>query len=364
MRGDEWNRLVGEPSALEVDAALAEVRLRAVPIARRTERHRRAISLLGLVLVAGAGMTAGRFTAAPGGVGLRTARAVGAPELVDAPSGYAPVSAPIQRWHVSTWDEMDGVRWNEAESWVEGPEGTSFRLSGSSLEVSYDARLSPRTWADSTNLYLSNSVVRQLGRLPDGFQASARRYTSHHLTVRRGHAAVFYPFGSRGEILTTVRIDGPFAPAPPVPVTWKQADTIGYRYAWERIDAQSARRAGVRFAMRNAGALSVQPRYTPPPPSLRFTLAGRAPSAVVEAEEGGNGRHFLLPGIADSMRVTYTAQLTGHLGDLCVFLQASLNTPRQRAVSGTACFSEARPREPVEFRLNDGRKITVQRVRP
>jgi len=215
MRGDEWNRLVGEPSAMDVEAALADVRIRAVPIARRNARNRRAASLLGFVAVALAGGAAGNLAFRADRVSFSgESRQVSGAQLLVEPAGYLPAPGPIQRWHISAWDEMEGYRWNEGRDWVEGPVGATLRLElqNVSLHAAFAGTLNVEVRGDSTRLYLEGHLTRDLGGMADGYYADARKYFARSLVLHRGQSAVFLPFGG-SEIRTTIRLDGPFAPA-------------------------------------------------------------------------------------------------------------------------------------------------------
>ena len=118
MRGSEWNKLVSEPTTTELDAALAEVRVRAVPIARRQARRRGAGLVLAVIAVGVMGAAAGRATA-PGlqlepqdeswahGIGGWNASAVA--------GGAAATEGATWRWHVTAGDAMEGTLLNASE---------------------------------------------------------------------------------------------------------------------------------------------------------------------------------------------------------------------------------------------------------
>src|SRR5690349_14651035 len=124
MRGEDWNTLVAAPSVTEIDAALAEVRLRAVPIARRQARNRRAArAMLGVLALGGAFWAGGlNGNGVRVGAGHRPWRATGypgAPELVAGGTTPAPVRTEGHAvYRIRSWMELDGYRYDEGESWV------------------------------------------------------------------------------------------------------------------------------------------------------------------------------------------------------------------------------------------------------
>jgi hypothetical protein len=257
MRGDEWNRLVAVPTGTEVEAALAEVRVRAVPIARRNARNQRALRFVALALVGIGGVVAGRATA---GSALPGTQVSGDWRLTVVPAGYEAVPGPVERWHITKWDNENGYRIGMGEAWIEGPANTRFQISGYSSFGGWFFTVTPNHERDATQLWL-HGTLKSVPVPADRFwQLHQWRSISTRLELRQGQSAVFYPFGESGATRTVIRIDGPYAPRPS-DVPWREPDRISLLYeAGQPVLACSNAPREVRYVVTNVGALSIRPQ--------------------------------------------------------------------------------------------------------
>lgn len=368
MRGSEWNRLVGAPTAIELDAALADVRVRAIPIARRNARNRSLGLAVSVLLVGVIGVAVGREMSP----GLRLipeeeadAHRLGswvAPEVVSA--GYAPVRSATWRWHIQYQDVLDDQRFNAGEAWVEGPPGTYLDFELRSFGSRFEGSMRASVRGDSAAVRVLGKVTQDLGTMHNGVRVHAEGRFDEQNWYRSGEALVLRPFGTAGEVQTTLRIDGPFAPAPQGRVYWIRADTLRVMVA-RRFWTATAQRVGARSGYRGASAISIMPLHIPLPIGVRLSVPGHPPALVAYAPFLGNGVRVDVPGLPVRVFITATMMMPGHAGETCLFIQTVARSRSERNDSGIACFSEADPWSPADVRLtrNAGR-LRVERVRP
>jgi hypothetical protein len=333
MPGSEWGRLVAEPSPVEVEAALAEVRVRAVPIARRAQRNRSAaIGLAALVLVAGGAMMGAAYGLRMTG-GAALASLPGPLEVVRVAAGPEDPALPgtgMLRYHITSWSELDGVRMGEAEAWVEGPAGLTFRVQKWFDATGFDGWFSSLTSDGSLTLRPRVQVQRLVSGAGEWSALSARA-GSRSIDLGRHSAALIYPFGesTADEPVTLVRVDGPYAAPPSSPAQWQRPDPSRW-ISDGPANLAAARAAGVRVVVRNAGAMRVTAGLAWVVERVRFQLEGHPPSRVlVVSTAEPRGRRVAIPGAPDSTLAVF------HSG---------------REPSSAACFSihrlgrEIRPR--------------------
>ncbi len=302
MPGSDWDRMVAAPSEAELASALAEVRVRAIGHSVRQGKRRRLISGLALLVVAAAGAYAGRATVGLGAI-ARRAGAPSSPNLLPMPASSPYVPGPVQRFHITNWSELDGVRMNEAEGWVEGPLGTFFTLRGSLGERSFAGTVSANTYGDTTVLNVQMYTRSVLDKPRPAAELIQEVRTGRVVRLVRGQGAVLYPFGLRGqgdEPVSMIRLEGPYAPEPAASVRWQLPDTSGGRQnsgvsPW----LKEARAHGVRVARSGFGALSITVGYSQPPMRFRFTLGALSPSVAVVPQSPP----FAIPGVSDSVRL-------------------------------------------------------------
>ena len=387
MPGSEWSRLVAEPTATELDAALAEVRVRAVPIARRNARNAQATKLMVGALLVGGSFVAGRAYA-NGGVsvgeqGRFAGTWKGMPEMVTAPDGMRqpvilPVAGPtVHRFHITTWTEWDGERFGEAEGWVEGPPGVSFNVRAWFLEDSFNGRLLLPSTDATTGYFLWADVTRRFGASPRGLPLTETGWMSKQMRVPRGQPVLIYPFGRGGfgEPTTVIRIEGPDLSAPPGNVPWELPDASVFYTGWGRSEAMTESQAawmrshGVRTAITHAGSLTITPAYQEPPTVARLGLVGRSDS--VEAGIGmARNAVFELPGVPGKLRAYTSTASSQNANTVCIHvmrangdearIDAGAGKPALRA-DGCAPFDSRFT--PFETMTNQGQRLRVQFVR-
>jgi hypothetical protein len=351
--------LVAEPTAKELDAALADVRVRAVPIARRRARNRQAVTFIGLLLIGGAGAAVGRMSVTTAAWDSEyDGRAAGQPKvIVEGGAHPVVVAGSTLRWHVTSWDELQGYQWNKADAWIEGPEGTGFELTVTSLGAALHGSYRPMLLGgDSQMVTLGGTVSHRLGITRDGFSVKAEGQLWQNEATVRGATIVVFPFGTKGEMLTTVRFDGPYAEAPDDPVRWQAADTMDAS-EWIASRRRHGVAQGVRYAVNNLGALSVQPFFQIVPPRVRVSLPGRPEGVELQFQEYSRAA-FLLPGMADSLWMSFGTLPTSKPGEWCVFVHDSRNDPGRR---GGGCFA-AEQTGPLSVQLRERLQLTIERL--
>src|SRR4051812_12174686 len=206
MPGSEWNQLVAAPTVTEIDAALAGVRVRAVPLARRRARNRRMRSALGTLAFAGAAFWAGSLASGNGiTLGARAAWDQngfrGAPELARddaAPRLVSPALAE-QTWRITTWEELEGEKFGQRVLYATGPEGTGFGLRIDDQDGGEDltAIVIPRVRPDSVTISIESFLRRRIGTSARGLDLFEEGTAGGYKTTARGGAIMLYPFGHR-----------------------------------------------------------------------------------------------------------------------------------------------------------------------
>ena len=357
MRGNEWNRLVSEPTATELNAALAEVRVRAVPIARRRARQRGAGLMLAVIAVGVLGTAAGRVTAP--GLQLEPhdeswAHGIGGWHASTVAGGPAVTDGASWRWHVTAVDEMEGTQLNAGEAWIEGPVGTFFDLTLSSFGSQFQGPVRLYRRSDSTFVRIEGRVTRNLGSVREA-RIQADWDAQSELIVRPGEAIVLKPFGSAGEVATTVRIEGPYAAAPAGTMRWIRPDTLRVRRR-DRASEAAKVAAGVRHALSGSSALFISTVFIPPA-RLEFSVAGHRPSVPIDLQFAGEGsRPLTIPGI-DGLVFTVHGLLYGER-QRCFVLRTQ---PGRRFFASGCMAAEARS---AEFRIAQGSQVIQVRTLP
>ncbi len=363
MRG-EFDRLVMVPTARELDAALAEVKVRARPIARRRARRRRQLAVLGFLALTVGGAAVGRATAP----GLRTIpdegaavlRGAAAPWSAIEPSPEGAVTGSVERYHVSVWTEWDGVRYAASEGWVEGPRGVGMRVNHNTFTLN----LRPEVGPGATRYRVAVTTRRPLGRTADGVRLEGLGRARLDLAVPSGQALVLAPLGRphRSEPTTYVRVVGPHGELPAGEPQWQRPDPArASRWpAWwpyaEPVDLGTewriARRAGVRFTGSGFSATFLPLMQWQ---SFRVELrAGGGPA--VEVEVGHRYRSGLrVPGVPDTMAIGARVD-----DEVCVVLLKRQGRGWRGHEGNRACLVETEPRAPVPVRGPRGERLTVR----
>jgi hypothetical protein len=370
MIGDPWNTLVAAPTKRELDAAMAEVRVRAMGHARRREWRSRAWSALGYVVVAGVALVGGRSL----GTGLRLYGSLdevpvdaGGWPSARAVAGSATVArGDLQRYHITLRTELDGVPIGEGEVWVEGPNGTAFRLHVSQLDRSFAAQVVPLVQGDSMKLLVNGDVTNELGFTRNHGRVTEQVPVGLLLSYSRGAVAEVLPFGRRrgsGIPYTVIRVEGPDASPPRGAVRWRGAgDSVAFlsyltgEQGLTNSSVEAARR-GVRAAMANVGALTVVPQWFVPPLRLRLSLRGGATSPWVWASQFDRAAQVRVSGEAGALEVRGIPR-AGRPGEACI----QLREPAPPGVRPFAlgCFASDVPDAPIEIELH-GRTFIVER---
>jgi hypothetical protein len=372
MLGETWDRLVQPPSPTEVEAALAEVRVRAIVHARRARRLQRAFATLGFLAAAVGGVFLGRVSGGAAAFPLDWSGSeidsLSLPLLAEEGDPTRSVPGPIQRFHITSWTEFEGVRMNEGEAYIEGAPGTNFEIRTYFEGSSFRGRF---YWVRATDEWVQYGMLAEAeiahGLSPRGLRLVEHGTVSRSISVRHGQPVVVYAFGRprRGHPVTRIRIEGPYAPPPAQPVLWRP---MRQNAAYYDTPAEIARRFEaegrlVRYASLRMGGLFVIPGFTPPPVKVRFTLEGHEPSPVVEAPGFGNGPLFTIPGLADTVRVTL-ARPYPEDAFACVHLQPDLNSPRRDRPNFQVCFPKSDQWVPVFPTVPGVGRLKVELVPP
>lgn len=379
MRGDEWNRLVGVPTPADVEAALADVRVRAVPIARRYARKRRVVSFLIAVLAMGGAFWAGQLNLV-GSLGIGV-------DWPDAsmfrllPAGAPPPHLPVnrageatRRYRITSWSELSGERFAESESWVEGPAGTEFMLGywPSRREAArYFAAVRARV-TDSTVEYRVQTSFR--ARRPSfrrGHQVIEEANAFVKATATRGQPVLLYPFGTAagGDPIVVVRIEGPDLPEPAVPLPWRlppAAAGLSFVDMGASVvqEVEQARLRGARVARPRPGALYAVPMLALTPVRLRFSIANRLDFGEYTAAP--LIQRVIVPGLRDTLVVSLR---TGSLSGAHTCFNARRGAWHGAELDRQAgeqpfklegCFPIDDPWTPIEVTSNSGHRLRVQ----
>ena len=254
MPGSEWNQLVAAPTSTEIEAALAEVRVRAVPIARRRARNLRALRMGGLVLVAGAAFWAGD---ANGRAAIDTSGDLAIPEVSIVPAAESTSARPgLLRWHIASWVEFDGERMSSGDGWIEGPPGTGFTINKWNEAGLLTLRVQPGLQGDAMFLMLSGTTSRALSGDASSTTKLSRTF-SNMLRLPEGKSALIVFQNTSDEGRMVIRIEGPAAAPPAGDIAWMSAGAYSLRNRWGQVPSN------VRMAVRNIGALGLMPTYQP-----------------------------------------------------------------------------------------------------
>lgn len=364
MIGDAWNTLVAPPTDRELDAAMAEVRVRAIGHARRGARRGRVLSLAGVSVALTLAVLAGRSM----GTGLRLYEDItdipGFAELGRLPivtvAGPSVSAAAAQRFHVTMRTEMDGVVIGEGEAWIEGPNGTAFEFTATHMNATFQGAVMPGLRGESLWVSIGGSFSNGLGFTREGRRVSEQAMIGNGVKLRVGEIVEFYPFGratAPGTANTVMRIEGPVAASPTHHVVWRSAseDTAGSHRAGSAGFEAAGR--GVRYAVRG-GALRVRALWHEPPVRVRVALKGNAPGQWVWASKQYPTR-IQTQGLADDIRVSTQPDM-GRGGGACVQISGRGAGPGARNASNGGCFSPVSPRAPIEIELG-GRVFVVER---
>ncbi len=348
MRGEEWGRLVSAPSVTEVEAALAGVKVRAIPIARRRARNRRAGIALGIVVAGIGGVVVGRMSPAAS-IAASPFPPPGAATLSIVPLGHPAEVSQRWRWHLKAWSEMDGVRYDEGEAWVEGPSGTGLQFTRYDEAMSYSGGVDAMPVGHSIQINIhGQSESFSVGQ---GVSYTARVSGNSQAQIMPGQGVLFAPFGDKvgGKIL----IEGPFATAPEGTPRWQEPRSGN----WDTAAAAWMAHSGIRYANSNIGPLWVRPTLRPKPGLLRFSLRGG--SEGVWQSIATSPSVFMMPGLGDSLQVSGSYLRPGHIGELCLLLRSGLGNPRARQ-DGFGCFPNTSIRE-LEVSLGTRTFIRIER---
>ena len=259
MPGSEWNQLVAAPSATEIDAALADVRVRAVPIARRHARNRRVLRLGGVLLVAGAAFWAGDLNGRGAYRGVAGTDLPGGPEASLVPEQVRAPAWPLMRWHIASWVEVDGERMSEGDGWIEGPPGTGFTINKWTEAGLLSLRVQPTMQGGALFLIMTGSTSRPVGDAPRGSATLSRGFNQAQ-RLPAGKSVLLSWENGGGEGRMFIRLDGPAGPPPPDEAMWTPAAA----YSLRNLRGRSVVPSNVRIAVRNIGALGLIPAYQPP----------------------------------------------------------------------------------------------------
>ena len=380
MPGSEWSRLVAEPTAVELDAALAEVRVRAVPIARRNARNAQAMKLMVGALLVGGSFVAGRAYA-NGGVrvgeeGNSSGNWKGKPELVQTsddgrPVVTLPTAGPtIQRFHITSWTEWDGERFGESEAWVEGPPGTFLTLDIGFMDDQFQGQVTVISTREHSSYTMWGHVTHAFGASPRGLQLTESGEAHQNLQVPRGRPVLLYPFGRGGfgKPITVVRIEGPDLTAPEG-VRWE-----GFHsnlFEWNRSEfggrpdageVERMRTAGVRIAMPRVGSLRVTPTYRRPMTVVRLSLVGRS-----DGVDAAMGDIVEIPGLPGLVRTWMSARRVGDILATCFHVRRAVGEGSQAdqsadSLQADGCAPLDSRWTPFETLTNQGQRLRMQIV--
>lgn len=384
MRGNEWNRLVGEPSAMDVEAALADVRIRAVPIARRDARNRRAMSFMVGALLLGGSFFTGQLMAG-GGVHVgdvpennwSVTEWSGRPVLEASREHVVPIHVvgagpTLRRYRITSWTEWYGVRYEDGESWVEGPPGTSLAFwygeSNSRLEGSVDAIIS----ADSVTYHVGSFLRSAFGTSARHLALFEEGFAETEIRVARGQPVVLRPFGKTpaDEPSAFVQIDGPDAGPPVGMVRWDSLSNFAVqfsRFGYQvREGSRMAQLVGARNGHVRYGRLGVRALFSAPRMQLRVSVAGRGDFGLTGYP---GAQRVIVPGITDTLRLMGSRY--SFPSDFCFTIMRdnwrAVERERQRgeatAFRAVGCLSPADRWTPVEVTASNGQRIRVQLVK-
>ncbi|HEY2805053.1 MAG TPA: hypothetical protein VGI92_04260 [Gemmatimonadales bacterium] len=377
MRGDEWGRLVSAPSASDIDAALADVKLRAVPIARRNARKRWALSALSALVLLGGVFWAGGLVAGNGvqvgGSSLNGFRGgyPGAPELVLAPGEARSERHATQTYRVTSWSELDGLRFAEGESWVTGPTGVGFVLSF--WQPSLQSMVRINVSADSLEYLVASFMRGHYGLSPRKLDLYEEGHAYGRLVIARGRDLLLYPLGRHtgDEPTEVVRISGPDLDPPAAArfdsnPRWPGQNV--YFSSEERAVAfdlperlRVAAASGIRVATTRASDVGVRGLFYAAVPTVRFSVVGG--SGFADLLYGGNVLHPILaiPGIADSLvgSATWLLPPDGGSAELCFGLRLRSQS-RDPSTLAAGCIQDTA----IAVKATNGLTIRAQIVGP
>lgn len=296
MRGESWERLVALPSERELDAALAEVRVRAIGIAHHRARSRRAWWTLASLAVVVGGVVLGRVSAGVSALpvtgrwsGPNSAEWNGwnAAELGGVATTFSLADAelpsvteePVRRFFIHSWTEFEGVRFDEGHAWVEGPVGTGFLIGADDGERRFGGAVHVRTRGDTMLLSVSSRTRRLFARSRAGRPLFEEGEGRRGFALPPGRALEIRPFGPArsGQPTLVVRIEGPRVPPPGAGVRWRrgpvemdQSRPFSY-WMWGLADRGAdwqvvlAGRRGAVYGHRGVGGVWVMPLFDPQP---------------------------------------------------------------------------------------------------
>lgn len=369
MIGETWNVLAVAPTDRELDAALAEVRVRAMAHqGRRARIHSARSGVIAAVLV-GVGFMGGRTV----GGGVRfydtwrpwMARAQDAAVAVVEPGAVAaemPLAPGLQRWHVHAATELDGQIISQGDGWVEGPPGTGLTLSTGYEHNGFSGTVMPSIEGDSVTLRVAGALMHSLGKTARGGDVTERIWVNRRIAVKLGTRVTIYPFGrarTAEGALTTLTIEGPGAPAPAGPVQWlpltgrtfmRQADSLALQH-------------GVRYADRNVGAIDVKGTWYPRARAIRASLPGHRAGPWTRALYYP-WEPITVPGAATQLYFVQYAYLRE--GEAVCYrigvrdpASRGSNIPSFRATE--ACFTSAAPAGPITVTIPGFGPVVLER---
>lgn len=376
MRGDAWNQLVSEPTGTDLEAALAEVRVRAVPIARRNARSRRAVSFIVGALTIGGAFWAGGLTAGSVRFADESELPVynGAPVLKVGPAlGAAVRNDSLLAYRVSTWTEWDGVRYDEGESFISGPPGTAFALWVGRDREQLEMLVRPKLTGDSVSYFVSSFRRRLVERGYEGLDLYGEGRAQVQQDVARGQALLIYPQGAGGAApRTVIRIDGPDAGVPatlrwrgrPPLRTWNLESrfrNLGSDVSWR---AGQAWLNGVKVgATREGGSIAIGLHFSPFP-AMRFRLVDGTRYGYYTGQ--GGMQRVVIPGIADTL---YVSAASGFGSEFCFTLRrltavrAAVDRSAGRPpFSATGCFTAIDRWGPTTLQSNQRQRLVAELI--
>jgi len=388
MAGDTWNQLVGVPSGTEVEAALADVRLRAVPIARRNARNRKAMTLLTCAVALGGAFVAGGLNASNGvhlgALGSADGDYRGHPVLLAAPGPVA-ATAPatgmgstVRRFRVTSWTEWYGERFGLDEAYIEGPPGTSFAFGHAmpfdARQLSVKGSVRYNLTRDSLSISIESFARSQFGRSPRGLALFEEGNSFQQVTVPRGQAVLYYPLG-RGDgenPVAVLRIEGPDVAAPPHNIHWDSVSAFAESWLRElgndvRSRLLATRSRAVRFGNVRYGSLTVFPLFSVPPTPMRMAVVGRNDYGDYTANP--RTQRVIVPGIRDTLRVQVFLAPDANNHSCFMARRNDWRAAESDRAAGqvpfraSGCFPRSDPWAPVEVLANNGQRIRVQMLR-
>jgi hypothetical protein len=296
-----------------------------------------------------------------------------------APVDNSLASAGRRRFHVTSWQELDGQRFDEEESWIEGPVGTGVAIGVGDFNNSAQVLGWMVEKGGTARLDLAYSIRLLFGASRRRLPLYEEGVTGDNLMLLDGAAATIRLLGPArpGEPERMLRIEGPFAAAPIHAVAWDSTppSARGFRLNPynQTENPPELRMRGIRWSRHDLrrAHLYAWGVYRMPHVILRVSLAGRPDAAMVDYPT--SGERIFIPGVQDSVEVWMKNPpwaWSGGSGNCFRIRRLNWRALERDRARGQApfraegCFDPMDLQKPVEVVASNGQRLRVMAMVP